>query len=99
MAPQRSLSEKHFLRVQRRGLASAAQLRLHLARTSITGRSSEEDVEREAERAVKDLLELAVHAYPQAPADLMGAIARSLLVDVLSQRRRDQSRGVAPTPV
>jgi hypothetical protein len=99
MAPQRSLSGKHFLRVQRRGLASAAQLRLHLARLAITGRSSEEDVEREAERAVKDLLELAGHAYPRAPADLMGAIARSLLVDALSQRRRDQSRGVAPTPV
>jgi hypothetical protein len=64
-----------------------AKVRLQLARFRITNRSSGEDVEREAESAVKDLLEFAAPAYPMAPAELMSAIARSLLVDVLSHRR------------
>jgi hypothetical protein len=46
---------------------------------------------------VKDLLQFAAPAYPTAPAELMGAIAQSLLVDVLS-RGGDNRRSSCPLP-
>ena len=92
------LSAKRITRLSRTALASVAKVRLQLAHSRITNRSSGEDVEREAESAVKDLVELAATAHPTAPAELMGAIARSLLVNALFERRGQRS-GPAPTSV
>lgn len=85
------LSASRTARLRRTALASVAKIRLQLTHSRITNRSSGEDVEREADSAVKDLLEFAAPAYPTAPAELMSAIARSLLVEVLSHRRGQQA--------
>jgi len=81
------LSATRTARLNRTALASVTKVRLQLAHSRITNRSSAEDIEREADSAVKDLLEFASPAYPTAPTELMSAIARSLLVDVFSHRR------------
>jgi hypothetical protein len=85
------LTATRTARLRRTALASVAKVRLQLAHSRITNRSSGEDIEREADGAVKDLLEFAAPAYPTAPAELMSAIARSLLVDALSRRRGRQA--------
>jgi hypothetical protein len=84
------LSATRSDRLSRTALASVAKVRLQLAHSRITNCSSA-DIEREADSAVKDLLEFAAPAYPTAPAELMSAIARSLLVDALSRRRGRQA--------
>jgi hypothetical protein len=79
----------HIARLSRRALAVTIKLRLDLAYTRITDQSSAADVEREAESAVNDLLQLATSTYPTAPAELMSTIARSLLAEQLSRRRTE----------
>jgi len=74
--------------VYRQALAVASKLRLDLAHSRITDRSSNADIEYEAESAVKDLMALASSTYPSAQVELISVVARSLLVDSLSQRRR-----------
>jgi len=82
-----SMTSQHIARLSRRALAVAAKLRLDLAYSRITDHSSAADIEREAESAVNDLLQLATSTYPTAPAELMSTIARSLLAEQLSYRR------------
>ena len=84
-----SMTSQHIARLSRRALALAAELRLDLAHSRITERSSEADVEREAESAVNDLLQLATSTYPTAPAEVMSTIARALLAEQLSHRRNE----------
>ena len=79
----------HIARLSRRALAVATKLRFDLAYARITGESSAPDIEREAEGAINDLLQLATSTYPTAPAELMSTIARSLLAEQLSHRRNE----------
>ena len=93
----RDVTSQHIARVYRQALAVASKLRLDLAHSRITDRSSNADIEYEAESAVKDLMALASSTYPSAQVELISVVARSLLVDSLSQRRRKISVTAYPT--
>jgi len=83
------MTAQHIERLSRRALALTARMRLDLAHSRITDRSSEADVEREAESAVNDLLQFVVSTSPAAAMELMSTIARSLLAEQLSHRRNE----------
>lgn len=82
-------------RLSRKATAALARLRLQWAFTSAAG-GSHADIETAADTAVKDLLFIGAIAYPGATAQLLGAVIRLLLVQLLENARTRETPGLEP---